>query len=149
MQCKDFASVLEQEGLSPLPPVARDHLASCGDCQNFFADFSAIIALAHELPAEMEPPQRIWVSLRAQLEAEGLLKEPVEVTGRATSSRQDGWRAWFTPRMLATAGVGFLLAIAAFVQFQKPNTANITVNQGVTMGHPVTGTSSPNTTLAG
>ena len=123
MQCKEFASVLEQQGISPLPQAAQDHLAGCASCQDFFADLSSIVAVAHELPGEVAPPQRIWVSLRAQLEAEGLIKEPSAVVTPESSA---GWlqnlRAWFTPRSLATAGVGIILAMAAFSQFHKPMT---------------------------
>src|SRR5271165_3673122 len=132
MLCKEFETTVEQEGLSPLPMAAQDHLASCDDCQNFFADLNSIVACAHQLPPELDPPQRIWVSLRAQLESEGLLKEPiegpVEITSEGASSGLRGFRAWFTPRTFATAGVGLALAVAAFIQFQKPPSTNVAMN---------------------
>lgn len=120
MQCKEFSNLLELQGLSPLPPVAQDHLASCCACQDFFADLSSIVAVARELPAESDPPHRVWVSLRAQLEAEGLIKEPSVMAASSTSDWLQNLRAWFTPRSLATAGVGLALAIAAFLQFHRP-----------------------------
>lgn len=137
MRCKEFAAVLEQDGIAPLPAAAQDHLASCGDCQNYLADLSTIVGCANELPAEAEPPQRIWVSLRAQLEAEGLIHEPgVLVSGPAYGSGA-GWletlRGWLTPRTLATAGVGIALALAAFVQLHKPT---IVANHAVTTMQP-------------
>jgi hypothetical protein len=121
MQCKEFSDVLEQQGLSPLPPAAQDHLASCSSCQDFLADLNSIVVVAKEFPAEAAPPQRVWVSLRAQLETEGLIKEPSVVASSPTSDWLQSLRAWLTPRSLATAGVGIALAIAAFLQFHKPN----------------------------
>lgn len=121
MQCKEFASVLEQQGLSPLPDAAQEHLAECMACQDFLADLDAIVATAAGLPAEVDPPQRIWVSLRAQLEAEGLVKDPVLVALNSSPNWLDSFRAWLTPRTLATAGVGLALGIAALLQLHKPH----------------------------
>jgi hypothetical protein len=120
MQCKEFAAVVELDGLSPLLPAAQDHLASCDVCQNFLADLSSIVAVASQFSAEADPPQRIWVSLRAQLEAEGLLKDPAQLVPEARPSWLQQFGAWFTPRTLATAGVGVMLAIAAFLTMHKP-----------------------------
>src|SRR5256885_3702639 len=74
MQCKEIEAVLENEGLSPLPEAVRAHAASCSACSNLIADFSAIISVAETLPAEVEPPTRVWVALRNQLEAEGIIR---------------------------------------------------------------------------
>ncbi len=120
MQCNEFASVLEQQGLSPLPPAAQAHLAHCSACQDFLADLSSIVAVARELPAEAEPPQRVWVSLRAQLEAEGLINEPSVGIRERSSGWSENLRGLFRTRTLATAGVGLALAFAAFLQLHKP-----------------------------
>ena len=58
MQCKDVEVVLEQEGLASLPDAAEKHLAGCTSCQDLLADLTKIVAAAHELPAEVEPPAR-------------------------------------------------------------------------------------------
>src|SRR5277367_4001794 len=79
MQCDDLADVLEREGLAPLPEAAREHLTGCPACQGLLADFNAITTAAHELPAEVEPPARVWISLRNQLVAEGLIREAATV----------------------------------------------------------------------
>src|SRR3974390_3916163 len=121
MQCKEFSNAIAQQGLSPLTPGAQDHLSSCSSCQDFLADLSSIVATAHELPAEADPPQRVWVSLRAQLEAEGLIKAPSVATTESSAGWLQSARAWFTPRSLATAGAGIALALAAFLQLPKPN----------------------------
>jgi hypothetical protein len=121
MQCKEFASVLEREGLSTLSPAAQDHLAACDNCQSYFADLSSIVECASQLPAEVDPPQRIWVSLRAQLVSEGLIHEPAVLVPESSSNWLENLRSWFTPRSLATAAVGITLAVAAFFQLHKQN----------------------------
>jgi hypothetical protein len=122
MQCKDVEAVLEQEGLAPLPEAAKTHLAGCTNCQYFLADLTNIVAIAHELPAEEEPPARIWVSLRAQLETEGLIRTTV-VTGERGSSWWQSFADLFRSRGLATAAVGLLILAAWAYQLQGPNTA--------------------------
>ena len=118
MQCKDFEAVLEQEGLAPLPMAARSHLAECSSCQNLLADLSAVVFSARELPAEVDPPERLWVSLRAQMEAEGLIKQPVAVAPDKKRWWQD-LSTLFKPRVLITAGAGFAIAFSAFLAIHK------------------------------
>jgi hypothetical protein len=114
MHCKELESVLEAQGLEQLSKDACLHLATCGACQGFVADLDSIVSAARSLPAEVAPPDRIWISLRAQLEAEGLIKEAVEVPER--SSRWETFGAWLKPRTFAVATAAvFALAIVAFV----------------------------------
>src|SRR6266436_5174527 len=110
MQCKEVEVVLEREGFVPVPEAARAHLAGCCSCQNLVADLTAIVATAHLLPAEVEPPARVWVSLRAQLEQEGIIKSPIAVTEKA--SFWAGFQDLFRSRVLATAVVGLLAVVA-------------------------------------
>ena len=114
MQCKEVEVVLEQEGFVPVPEAARAHLAGCSSCQNFIADLTAIVATAHLLPAEVEPPPRVWTSLRMQLEAEGIIRS----TPR--HAWWPGFSEFFRPRALATAAVGLLIVAAATLQFEHP-----------------------------
>jgi len=79
MQCKDVELVLEQEGLEPLPDEARAHLAECRDCRNYIADLTSIVDAAKKLPPEITPPDRVWISLRAQLEEEGIIRTSADV----------------------------------------------------------------------
>src|SRR5258708_18638299 len=113
MQCKELEFVLEAQGLEQLSKDARLHLATCGICQGFVADLESIVSAAKSLPAEVAPPDRIWISLRAQLEADGLIKEAVEVPER--SSRWKTFGAWLKPRTFAAAiAVVLVLAVAGF-----------------------------------
>jgi hypothetical protein len=114
MQCKEVEGVFEQEGFVPVPAEARAHLAGCSSCQNLIADLTAIVATAHLLPAEVEPPRRVWTSLRLQLEAEGIIRSGARNTWWATFSE------FFRPRVLATAAVVLLIVAATALQLQRP-----------------------------
>lgn len=119
MQCKEMELVLEQEGIAPLPAAARAHLVSCPACQSLVADLRDLVAAAHTLPAEVEPPSRVWVSLSAQLAAEGVIKSP--------AARDAGRLSWwhgiaelFRGRAFATASVGLLIVGAGILQIEQP-----------------------------
>jgi hypothetical protein len=116
MQCRDIESILENEGLSPLPESVRTHAATCSACNNLIADFSAILSVAEQLPAEVEPPTRVWVSLRNQLEAEGIIKTDLEEVTFAQPSWRDNLSRILSGRALATAAVGFVIVAGAYVQ---------------------------------
>jgi len=114
MQCREVAAALEREGFMPVPDAARAHLASCGSCQSLVADLTEIVATAHLLPTEVEPPARVWQSLRAQLENEGIIKTP--------GSRVAWWQAFselFRTRALATVTVGFIIIAAVVIQVPR------------------------------
>jgi hypothetical protein len=127
MQCEELADVLEQQGFSPLPDAARQHLAECPDCQGLVADFAAITAVAHELPAEVVPPARIWISLRSQLEAEGLIRDLSPVAeirhqvpeGLSSHGWWHGFSGLLQGRALATAAVGLLIMAAGIAQLRQ------------------------------
>jgi hypothetical protein len=114
MRCKDVEFVLEQEGLLPVPEAARAHIAGCAACRELVDDLTGIVSAARTLPAEVEPPPRVWLALRAQLESEGVIKSPAIVLQHGS-----GWRSFarfFRGRALATAAVGLLIAAAAVFQ---------------------------------
>ncbi len=118
MQCKDVEVVVEQEGLAPLPEAALAHLAGCRRCQDFVADLAAIVSAANHLPAEVEAPARVWVSIRSQLEREGIINEQA---ARAVENRLSPWHGLgdlLRGRALATATVGLLIAAAAVLQIR-------------------------------
>ncbi|MBV8513765.1 MAG: hypothetical protein JO260_00560 [Acidobacteria bacterium] len=123
MQCKEVAVVLEQEGWTPLPEAAREHVAGCGSCQSLVEDLTEIVATAHLLPAEVEPPARVWFSLKAQLEQEGIIKPPVLATEKVLFWA--GFQDLFRSRVLATGVVGLLVIAALTLQLQHPATPQI------------------------
>jgi hypothetical protein len=132
MLCNEVEVVLEQQGFVPVPEEARLHLAGCSSCQSLVADLTAIVATAHLLPAEVEPPPRVWASLRAQLEEEGIIKD--------AWTRRTWWHGFselFRTRALATAGVALLVLAAVILQVRRPavhptEARNIYANYGDT-----------------
>ena len=118
MQCRDIEAVLENEGFLPLPERVRAHAASCAACSNLIADFSAILSAAETLPAEVEPPTRVWVAVRNQLEAEGIIKSPAAAAEPQTSWIENLARV-LRGRALATAAVGAVIVVAAVVQIRR------------------------------
>lgn len=111
MQCHEFELVLEQQG-AELPAEAATHVNACKPCRALVSDLAAIVAVARELGAEpAEPPERVWLSLRAQLQSEGLIRAP----------RKTGWLSeWLAmlPRpALAGAYLSFVLVAAVIVGF--------------------------------
>jgi hypothetical protein len=121
MQCRDVEVAIEQEGLAPLPEAARMHLAECRHCQELVSDLAAIVSVANKLPAEVEPPACVWLSLRTQLELEGIIKEPVAAApAEEHLSWWSGFGGLFRSRALATFTVGALIVAAAIFQLRQP-----------------------------
>ena len=138
MQCKEVEIVLEQEGFEPLPAAARAHLAECRECRNYVADLTGIVDVARKLPREIAPPERVWVSLRAKLEEEGIIKSPADPM---VVERAPWWQSFaglFRGRALATAAVGLIIVAAAILQ--------VRTNDG---GHTVSTASTPPVMSAG
>jgi len=122
--------VLEQEGLEPLPEAALIHVAGCQHCQGFIADLEKIISAARELPAEVEPPAHVWISLRNQLEQEGVIwAETVPVKERFSWSHVFG--QLFRGRALAALTVGAVIAVAAIVQLHRPTPVPPSLSTGL------------------
>lgn len=119
MQCKDVAQIIELEGFSPLPEATRGHVAGCAACSSLVTDFERIVVAAHEIPAEVEPPARVWISLRAQLEAEGVIREPQTEVAAESAPWWRGFGQLIRGRMLATAAVAILVVAAGIIQMNR------------------------------
>ena len=104
--------------MAPLPASAREHLAQCSACKHFVEDVTNIVAVARELPAEIEPPERVWISIRTQLEREGAFRKGAE--GKEASAWWQSFAELFRNRALAIAAVSVLIVIAVALQFEKP-----------------------------
>jgi len=128
MRCKELQAVLEEEGLGPLPLEAQEHLAECPDCQDFLADISAIVTAARQFPAEVNPPDRVWISLRAQLAAEGIIREEVPVGLSAKVPWWQGISQFFQPRVLASVAAGLLLVLAGAYFAKRPVPGSVSQN---------------------
>src|SRR5260370_2210020 len=123
MQCKDVECVGEQEGFARLPEAAQAQVATCSNCQEYVTDLATIVSVANELPAEVEPPARVWVSLQAQLELEGIIKTPAISTHGERAPWWRGFRDLFRTRPLATATPAAPIPPPAVPQFRHPPVA--------------------------
>src|SRR5882757_3492513 len=119
MQCKDVAEIIEQQGFSPLPESARGHVTGCASCSSLVADFELIAATASQLSSEVEPPSRVWVALRAQLEAEKIIREPQIAAPSVSAPWWQGFGQMVRGRMLATAAVALLVITASYFQVKR------------------------------
>lgn len=127
MQCSELELVFEQDGIPPLAPAAREHLASCSACKQYVDEVTAIVALAHQFPAEVDPPERVWVSLRNQLESEGVIRETPQAVRAA--SWWGSFADLFRTRVLATASVAVLLIAAVGISLRPTSTQIMEVAQ--------------------
>lgn len=116
MKCSEVELAIEQDGLSPIPAMAKAHIAGCVTCRNLVEDLFAVLNAAHALPAEEEPPARLWVSIRAQLELEGLIRG---AGGAEKTFWLDKLGEFIRSRAVATAAVGLAILAAAYVEVRN------------------------------
>ncbi len=111
MQCEQFEQILEQQDVSALPKPALAHMEGCEACRALSADFAAIHEMAFDLGAEgIAPAERVWVSLRNQLEAEGLIHDSPPSVREAIPAKPGWWTAFQRP---AVAGAFLAVTLAA------------------------------------
>jgi len=119
MQCKDFAQIVEENGFVRLSQAAEAHAAECPGCNALVLDFAAIVAAASQIPAEVDPPARVWIAVQAQMEAEGIIRRPKIVIPAETSPWWQGFGRLVHGRLWATAGVAGLVLIAGVYQMRR------------------------------
>jgi len=73
MEHKKTQVATNGHGCSPVLQGAGPRFGERSCRQSFAADLRSIVSAAHKLPAEVAPPARVWISLRAQLEKEGIV----------------------------------------------------------------------------
>ena len=139
MQCKDVAEIIEQQGFSPLPESARGHVTGCASCASLVADFELIAAAASQLPLEVEPPTRIWVALRAQLEAENIIREPQVSVPAHQPPWWQGFGLLIRGHGLAAAAITFAIIFAAgyFQVIHRPAVAPLANEAAIATSAPV------------
>lgn len=115
MGCNEFLNRLEGWMEGERASAAQAHVSSCPRCRGTVEELSAIQTAAHMWgDAEPEPPAHIWPSVRAQLEAEGLIHD-----------RRPGWlerlREFFAPLpRTAVAGAYLAMLIIAALVLRAP-----------------------------
>src|ERR1700722_7677546 len=116
MQCRELEVFFEEEGLAPLSAAARQHLSECHACKHFFAEVTGIVELAHQLPAELDPPEHIWISIRNEPVGEGTIRG-------LSGDRAPWWQSFaeiFSKRSLANAALAMVMIVVAFLLGSQP-----------------------------
>jgi hypothetical protein len=115
MHCPEFRKQAEQWMEGERSSAAAAHLETCARCRALVEDLVEIRATAVHL-REAEPPERVWIALRNQLAAEGLIQETVEAAEPARS-----W-LWFLPALprpaLAAVYVALLLVVSGLLIYR-------------------------------
>jgi hypothetical protein len=116
MQCEQFEQILEQQDTGPLPQPALSHVDECEACRSLMADLGEINEVAMAMGAEgIAPPERVWIALRNQLEAEGIFRDSRQAPQRV---RQGWWSAFQRPAF-AGAFLGLILVGAAAISYMQ------------------------------
>lgn len=103
IQCNQFMEMIEPWMDGQRHPDADMHLSGCERCRAVLADLEAIRAAGRQLDeAEVDPPERVWIAVRAQLESEGLFRRPER-------------RNWFAMMFPALPGPALASAYAALL----------------------------------
>jgi hypothetical protein len=120
MSCHELEQFLEREPDGPLPEALAIHMAECADCEALESDFRLIGAAALELAQEeVAPPEWLWTRIRAELEAEGRIREP-ELEREPVRA---GWWAAFQRPAFAGAILGVCFVVAGLLGVGSVTTA--------------------------
>ncbi len=112
-------------------------MSGCQSCSSLVADFERIVAAAHEIPAEAEAPSRIWIALRAQLQAEGIIRETKIDVATESAAWWQGFGQLIGGRMLATAAVAVLIVAVGIVQMRHRNEPGTVASRALEISAPV------------
>jgi hypothetical protein len=119
IQCAQFERLLEEQPDGPLPAPAAAHLNGCSDCRLLWSDLEAIKTAGMEWGSEeVAPPEHLWISLRIEMESEGLIQR--------RPARAAWWANWFgaAPRWaLAGASISLLLIAGMLATYQTETPA--------------------------
>ena len=130
--CKEFLSYLAPWMEGERSQDAQAHIRACPNCSSVIKDLEAIHTEARSWNAsEQDAPERVWTSLRAQLEHEGLIRETVPASkdrAHHTASRA-GWFAGLFPRLPRPVLAGAYLAALVALAFALSGPVNKRVNE--------------------
>jgi hypothetical protein len=137
MSCKQFLNQLDAWLEGEAGPDARGHVGACVNCRCIVEDLTAITVAARSLDDDVaEPPAHLWHSIRAQLEREGVIREPAADV-KVASARRTGWFT-FLPRPALALSYLSLLLVASFA-LSGPVTKIINRHQWIDRTQSATG----------
>jgi hypothetical protein len=116
MLCHEFEIAYEQAD-SGLSPGTSAHLEQCANCRAMVADLELIRSSARELAVvPQEPPESVWVGLRAQLVSEGVIRQP-ELVSQSHETWRDHLFGFLRQPVLAGAYAAVALVAVSLLWF--------------------------------
>ncbi len=76
IDCSQFLNEMDSWTEGEPPASAEAHIRACPNCRGIVEDLNSIRGTAPSLRIDDSPPDRLWLSLRAQLEAESIIHAP-------------------------------------------------------------------------
>jgi hypothetical protein len=140
IDCNKFADQLDEWISGERSAAARVHARECPQCRSMAEDFAVIGRASREWSLEdAEPSPRLWNTLRAQLQEEGLIRDSSRNAAAAAerpgpqvaASKPAGWFAGLFAGALrpALAGGYLALLIAISILFIGPSGKQIDDSQ--------------------
>ncbi len=117
MTCREFQDILPDMIDEEAQGKHVDHLHTCDECSDLVTDLKAIASGAKLLQGADEPSPRVWANIQRTLEAEGIIKVPLQAGTITLPPRRRSLWAWAAP--LAAV---IVLAVAALLYTSR--TAN-------------------------
>lgn len=130
MTCTEFQQVLPDLLEGQAGGESTAHLQSCNACAELVADLRAICDEAQHLPLA-EPSDRVWANIQRTLEAEGLVRTPMQAGGILFQPS----RQWSPFKWLAPISAVLALAAGVFVYSNRRPT-QVAVNPPVSASLP-------------
>lgn len=124
MTCFEFQNILPEMIDGEAKGEHAAHLKSCAECSDLVSDLRAIAEGAKLLAGAEEPSPRVWANIQRTLEAEGLIRTPLQPGGVLIPSRRH-WTRWAWVGSIAAV---LALSAALLVQKHASTVQNITRN---------------------
>lgn len=117
MTCSEFQDILPDMIDGEAKGEHAAHLKACSECSDLVTDLRAISEGAKLLCAGDEPSQRIWANIQRSLEAEGLIRAPLQAGGALLPAHRHRMRwVW-------VASIAAVFALSAALLLQKHDSA--------------------------
>ncbi len=128
MTCREFKDILPDMIDGEAQGKHADHLHTCDECSDLVTDLKAIASGAKLLQGAEEPSPRVWANIQRTLEAEGIIKVPLQAGTISLPPRRRSVWAWAAP-----LGAVIVLAVGALLYTSHNTTPSpITEDQVIT-----------------
>jgi hypothetical protein len=108
-----------------LPPAAitaaEGHARDCASCATALAELRETVAVTHDLPSSLTPPDDLWNDVRTTIEAGKMAHLPLG------SAAARGRGIWMTPGRLAAAAVVVIAATASLTSIAMKSSPSFPV----------------------